>query len=75
MPSKSWWNVNAGTSGRTVLGKSEAPSDIPMMSEWTTTPSSSTFEATDHQQTIRYDATPDSIATLCFVSICLIFDD
>jgi hypothetical protein len=43
MPSKNWWKVNAATSGLMVLGLSEAPTEIPIITEWTIIPNSNTY--------------------------------
>ena len=42
MPSKNWWKVSAATSGLIVLGLSEAPKEIPIITEWTIIPNSNT---------------------------------
>jgi hypothetical protein len=43
IPSKNWWNVSAATSGLMVLGLSDVPRDIPMITECTMIPSSRTY--------------------------------
>lgn len=42
VPSKNWWKLSAATRGFIVLALSEAPKDIPMITEWITIPNSKT---------------------------------
>ena len=42
MPSKNWWKVRAATRGLIVWGLSDAPNDIPMITECATIPNSKT---------------------------------
>jgi len=42
MPSKNWWKVKAAIRGLIVLGFSDAPSEIPIITECTTIPNSNT---------------------------------
>ena len=44
MPSKNWWKVRAATSGLIVSGLSDAPKEIPIMTECTTIPNSKTCQ-------------------------------
>ena len=42
-PSKNWWKVNAATRGLIVFGLSEAPREMPIITECTTIPNSKTY--------------------------------
>ena len=47
MPSNIWWKLKATTRGLMVLGSSDAPREMPMITECTRIPSSRTCTATN----------------------------
>ena len=53
MPSKNWWKDNAATRGLIVFGLSEAPKEIPIITEWTTIPNSKTYLKKKNYNLIR----------------------
>jgi len=55
MPSKNWWKVKAAIRGLIVLGLSDAPREIPIITECTTIPNSSTCNAIFKHQNHNYN--------------------